>query len=263
MNSNKILCSILAVLFLTSCASAGAKVQLDTIGSIKTPYVFDVIGDTRDNDADYGRLVDRMVKDNPAVVFNVGDLTPLPCVGTDEFKRRSSAIKVPYLFAPGNHDIGLDNGACYLKWSGQPGLYYNFAIGRLSFIVLNSENLNETQIQWLKNTLTRDDNKKVVCFHRPLYASKLNNHLIDTMRQPLHELFKANHVAVVFQGHDHLYNQETVDGISYIVTGGGGAPLRRGGFYHYVRVTVKDALGIEVVDIDGRIKFIYNIPMEG
>src|SRR5512143_1542504 len=135
MNSNKILCGILVVLFLTSCASAGAKVQLDAIGNIKTPYVFDVIGDTRANDADYARLVDMMVKDNPVVVFNVGDITSLPCFGTDEFRKRSSAIKVPYLFAPGNHDIGPDNGACYLKWSGLPGLYYNFVIGRLSFIV--------------------------------------------------------------------------------------------------------------------------------
>lgn len=40
----------------------------------------------------------------------------------------------------------------------------------------------------------------------------------------LHPLFAKHGVEIVFNGHDHDYERSTVDGILYIVTGGGGAP---------------------------------------
>jgi hypothetical protein len=46
----------------------------------------------------------------------------------------------------------------------------------------------------------------------------------------------------VFAGHIRAYDQTTRDGVIYVISGGGGAPLSRsedqGGFYHYVRVSV-------------------------
>ena len=45
------------------------------------------------------------------------------------------------------------------------------------------------------------------------------------MRQALHPLFERYGVDVVFNGHKHNYERNEVNGVTYIVTGGGGAPL--------------------------------------
>ncbi|MFW5740881.1 MAG: metallophosphoesterase family protein, partial [Myxococcota bacterium] len=37
--------------------------------------------------------------------------------------------------------------------------------------------------------------------------------------------FEQYHVDIVFSGHDHCYERSTVNGVKYVVTGGGGAPL--------------------------------------
>jgi hypothetical protein len=46
------------------------------------------------------------------------------------------------------------------------------------------------------------------------------------LRQILTPLFEDYRVDVVFNGHDHGYERSFKDGIYYVVTAGGGAPLR-------------------------------------
>ena len=247
---------------LIGCTSVGAKVSFDGLKNINAPFIVDVIGDNRGRDKEYTALINLMAKDSPVASFNVGDLTAIPCIGVKEFQDRSLALKSPYFFAPGNHDI-IGNGDCYLKWSKQPGLYFSFDINKFTFIVLNSENLDETQLSWLKIELTKTKNKKFIFIHKPLYANKVHEALPDNLKLTLHKLFKDNNVAIVFQGHDHLYNKVIVDDISYIVTGGGGAPLYADGFYHYIRLSFKDTnILVEVISIDGKIieSWVVNKP---
>ena len=45
------------------------------------------------------------------------------------------------------------------------------------------------------------------------------------MRQTLSPLFEQYGVDVVFNGHRHNYERNKVNGVTYVVTGGGGAPL--------------------------------------
>jgi hypothetical protein len=45
------------------------------------------------------------------------------------------------------------------------------------------------------------------------------------MRPVLHDLFRKHGIRLVFQGHDHIYYRTIRDGVAYVVTGGGGAPL--------------------------------------
>ncbi|MDA8431577.1 MAG: hypothetical protein M0Z60_01285 [Nitrospiraceae bacterium] len=46
----------------------------------------------------------------------------------------------------------------------------------------------------------------------------------------------------VFVGHEHLYLRSTIDGVTEIITGGGGATLYagegKGRFYHFLLITV-------------------------
>jgi predicted phosphodiesterase len=67
-------------------------------------------------------------------------------------------------------------------------------------------------------------------------------------------LMSEQGVDYVFAGHIHAYAQAERDGIVYVVTGGAGAPLYRGGhpqaFHHYLRVTVRgEEVAIEVVKL--------------
>jgi hypothetical protein len=43
----------------------------------------------------------------------------------------------------------------------------------------------------------------------------------------MHKLLKKYGVKTVFLGHIHLYDEMSYDGIEYIISGGGGAPLYR------------------------------------
>ena len=57
------------------------------------------------------------------------------------------------------------------------------------------------------------------------------------------------HPRAVFCGHDHLYFRTTRDGVTYIVTGGGGAPP-----YHpeNARISLPDDVFVKDVDSLGR-----------
>jgi hypothetical protein len=67
-----------------------------------------------------------------------------------------------------------------------------------------------------------------VFVHRPPYSS--GNHGSDlSVRNAWCGLFETYGVDIVFNGHDHDYERGLVNGVYYIVTGGGGAPLREVG----------------------------------
>ena len=85
------------------------------------------------------------------------------------------------------------------------------------------------------------------------------------MRRILCPVFKNYGVRVAFGGHDHNYYHTTRDGITYIVTGGGGAPLypcnkERGvidgdkylSCHHFLVCDVNgDSIRIQVIKVDG------------
>ena len=91
------------------------------------------------------------------------------------------------------------------------------------------------------------------------------------IRAEFHDLFVENGVDIVFSGHDHQYYHTVRDGIDYVVTGGGGAPLYEidteapdwmsgdVGFsaYHYCVCSIAalnsthKTLSIDVVKLDG------------
>jgi hypothetical protein len=81
------------------------------------------------------------------------------------------------------------------------------------------------QYLWLQNDLASTHQPwKVVFFHVPPYSSGPHgsNSLVARALEPL---FTQYGVDLVFNGHDHDYERSVIHNITYIVTGGGGAPL--------------------------------------
>jgi hypothetical protein len=82
-----------------------------------------------------------------------------------------------------------------------------------------------------------------VLMHRPIYAQKKSSRLAKSCRDELEKLFaKYPNVRYVLASHEHLFYQpaqlDHPAPPSYVVSGGAGAPLAKGGFYNYLVFTV-------------------------
>ncbi|MFA5811092.1 MAG: metallophosphoesterase [bacterium] len=262
--------SLLLLLLLTSFAYAQARHPEDA-------FSFAVTGDNRSGDRIYKKIITAIMQRRPALVFNTGDIIPNPGNRAQwaNFKALSRIITVPYYYAPGNHDI--DDEKSQEVWREEvnfPGeeTYYSVTHGNSLFVVLNSyEPQNELriagrQLAWLAHTLDPAKYEhQFVFIHAPLFlwqgATNLGRSLDKhpDARDALHRLFVQKKVDVVFEGHEHTYRRMDVDGIKYVVTGGGGAPLYGSHsltpFNHFVLVTVKGRrVETKVIDRDGALR---------
>jgi 3',5'-cyclic AMP phosphodiesterase CpdA len=271
--------------FLAASASAEELARkLDSLRKLPPKFSFVVLGDTRAGDpaADgiYRQLIASAMQSNPDLILNTGDEIDKP--GSTECWERfwdlSKNVTIPYFLTVGNHDIHpavAGSEDIYRRQVELPGneLYYSFVAGNALFAVLDSnlrgeeKRITDGQFRWLEALLASSKEKhRFVFIHHPLFpetgTGKHAGNSLDRYRDDrnrLHLLFVKYRVTAVFAGHEHLYLRKTIDGIVYIITGGGGAPLyaqeEEGGFHHYVRMTVDgDQVAGEVVDVNGRIR---------
>ena len=104
--------------------------------------------------------------------------------------------------------------------------YYSFDYGPIHIVMIDPYTAEfqegSEQYQWLQADLARPARFKVVVMHQPAWSYRWSSY---ALRQHLHGLFKSSGVDVVLQGHDHFYSRLVVDGIQYVVIGGGGGSL--------------------------------------
>lgn len=236
-------------------------------------FSFLVYGDTRSFVDRHKLVADTMARDEAgaALVINTGDLVESPTV--DRFESFFGAIEAlarshPYSAVLGNHDRGHANYFEFLALppgGGQAGeQWWSFDYGNVHFVGLDSSVLAKAdgvmemqqQTEWLASDLAGSDARfKVVCFHYPIYSSAWEEGVEESLRTLWEPIFLEHGVDVVFTGHTHCYEHFYVNGLHYVVTAGGGAPLqdpidavpdglvfRRYGTLHYLRVTVADAM---------------------
>jgi tartrate-resistant acid phosphatase type 5 len=130
----------------------------------------------------------------------------------------------------GNHDWYTDNAAAYLAYFTLPGneRYYDVVLGDVHFFALDSDEhepdgVSATSVQalWLKQALAASKSAyNVVAMHHPPYSSGPHGNT-SYMQWPYAE-WGAD---LVVAGHDHCYERFNLDGITYIVSGLGGASL--------------------------------------
>jgi hypothetical protein len=110
---------------------------------------------------------------------------------------------------------------------------------------------------------------KFVFLHRPPFPTTSGfNFSMDkykTDRDALHKLFVENKVSAVFSGHEHLFSRSSKDGITYVISGGGGQSLlsfwsQDGAFFHYIIAKkANEGYLVRVHDISGNIKDQFSI----
>ncbi|EKD76112.1 MAG: Ser/Thr protein phosphatase family protein [uncultured bacterium] len=180
--------------------------------------------------------------------------------------------EIPFYASIGNHDFVTELAGPYKELfetptNGDDEDYYSFNYDNIHFVSLNSSldySVGSTMYTWLENDLATTDKKWVIVFfHYPPYSSGGHGSTVD-MQTTIVPLFEEYNVDLVLNGHDHSYERfEKINGVQYIVTGGGGGDLYQmttelpeSAFflaqYHFVGLTISpDELKIEAIDKGG------------
>lgn len=181
---------------------------------------------------------------SPDLILHGGDITYDTGI-FDSWNRLMStmaplSLQAPLHFLVGNHEYESQDEISVqydrlFSGQGEPGVRErSFAIsyGGVRFLGLsiarNFGEMDAAQFSWLDGELERasaDPNIReiVVAYHRPSFTFSKYFHSDPATRDALHERFVRHGVRLVLSGHVHAYERFDVDGVVYIVDGGGGA----------------------------------------
>ncbi|MDK1031183.1 MAG: sugar-binding protein [Planctomycetia bacterium] len=258
-------CALVVLFAVSSCDKAQP-------GEAEAPkdLTFVVIGDTRPPGGGDGltqppafiKNIEGINLLEPAFVVNVGDLIlgynadenlDFTLKQWDEFDKAAGKINMPLRLVAGNHDIwNPKSQEVYEKRYGKP--YYSFDSQGCHFVVLCTEMAKENQVskiagqqlEWLKKDLAEKaiPDRTFVFLHKPLWQNvHVQQGAAQGWMKDVHPLMKQYKVKAVFAGHVHIYSFDEIDGIRYVITGGGGAEIGNnplvGDFHHFVLVSVR------------------------
>ena len=219
---------------------------------------FAVAGDSRDNPNVYRRVLEAVMDSGSEFLLHTGDMVN---TGTEpawqEFEQSMVGFSLPFYPVPGNHD-GLDGQLDgYLTYSGAPAAHYSFDQGDVHFTLADSHNggIGAGELAWLREELSASTQPiKVVVLHHPPFDPDGTDHIMAYGNGAFMTLMAEQEVDYVFAGHIHAYAREERDGVTYIITGGAGAPLYSSehpqAFHHFLRVVVQDGeVTVAVVEV--------------
>jgi 3',5'-cyclic AMP phosphodiesterase CpdA len=190
----------------------------------------------------------------PALVHEVlggGIVPPRDPDGLNAFLEDTAALRlrdrVPYLFAPGNHDSyhEVDRREVARLFGEDGHAYRALDIGdRFRFLVLDTGTdlfaspdpmpPGGAQLTWLDAQLAEADARNmrtVVVMHMPPFSSGKEDGPVPWVKERVVEgVFDRHRVDLVACGHAHAYERLVRRGfqgrdVPYVVTGGGGAPF--------------------------------------
>jgi hypothetical protein len=170
---------------------------------------------------------------------------------------------------PGNHE---QNSPIYFDLFHLPGngRWYSFDYGNAHIVSLEIDGYahfgtTSEQYAWLEADLAANTRPWLIVYlHIPPYSSLLEDDALLAVRNSLTPLFRKYGVDVVFAGHHHDYQRRVVDGVTYIVTGGGGAEIYTitkpdpalqayANQHHFIWLTMDgDSLTAKVISVDGQ-----------
>jgi predicted phosphodiesterase len=219
---------------------------------------FAVLGDSRDNPKVYAQVLQAVRRSGSQFVIHTGDMVSQGSDGEwKAFRQTMAGFPLPFYPVPGNHDARAGKLDGYLKYSGAPGSHYSLSFGPVHIALVDSHNggLNAQELAWLRQDLSQASQAfKIVVLHHPAFDPDGTDHIMAYGNDAFLAIMQEQGVKAVFAGHIHAYAQAERNGVLYVYTGGGGAPLYRDGhanaFYHYLLVTVADEkVVIEVVKV--------------
>ena len=233
--------ALLAIFIFASACGGGSSADWGELPEYLSGGVV-IYGDSRTGHSRHRWVIEGIASLAPEAVFHTGDLVGN---GSDPdhwliFNTIASQLPSATAFYPalGNHEKGSKLYFNNFELPGNERWYSVNDIEGLKFIVLDTGSAlaaatslieASTQYQWLESELSSSISPTdftIVTFHYPLYSTGKHGSDEKRIAADLVPLFEQYGVDAVFNGHDHDFERSTVNGIRYIVTGGGGAPLR-------------------------------------
>lgn len=216
--------------------------------SSQAPVKFLVYGDNRTDAVAHRAIVAGMGREAADFLVHTGDYVDVG--GQPGYWDTFFSIEAPLLGQKaligtvGNHELFESGGGEWLSYfgasadqgpkgpDGSPLLDFTARWGSIRFFVLNGFVgwKSGPDRAWLDAELAKADAEtdlsyRIVVTHHSPYSSGLhgNNELFAAAGLP--ELFVQHKIDLVLAGHDHSYERGFTNGLRWIVSGGGGAPV--------------------------------------
>ena len=247
------------------------------------PFRFVIYGDTRTNAQVHRQVAAAITGSGPDIVFHTGDLVGAGRnygIWDTEFFAPAGDLLLgtPVVPVPGNHEYAGAGPPWFFYFFDRPAHESWFALtcGNTRFLGLDTNvdySPGSPQREWLvqefQSATYRSATWHIAIFHHPPFTSTTGHSDDTTVRNQLVPLIEQYGMDAVFSGHSHAYERYLYNGIHYIVTGAGGAPLyglaadaappvRQFGLsaYHYCVVDADPSVGtliIAATDLDGHV----------
>lgn len=248
------------------------------------PFRFAIYGDTRSDPRAHRAVIEALRREGPDFVIHTGDLVG---DGRDEdlwqrfFDTAAPMLRdVPFVPVIGNHEFlspassGAENYRRYVHFEPtgpSPELDAVFRFANTRFILTSSyDDWTGPSREWLVHeleTARREDPTGwlFVVMHEGPRSSGPHGDSEALRDAGVDRLLRRMRVDLVISGHDHAYERGDDEGLRYMVSGGGGAPLypRRSvrsfskmyrSEFHHVRVDVdRDRVVFDATRPDGTV----------
>jgi predicted phosphodiesterase len=206
----------------------------------RAPFAFVVYGDTRTNDDAHARIVAAIEQQSFDFLVNTGDFV---AAGGDRslwrafFSIENDLLRSHCVFAcVGNHELIDDQAAAnFLAYFGPNEAstvpYGSFRWGDARFFLLNAfQDWGAGELAWLQRELDKADAEpnlawRFVVVHHSPWSSGRHGNDVKMLAAGVPELLARHGVDLVLSGHDHIYERGEAQGLKYVISGGGGAPL--------------------------------------
>ena len=207
----------------------------------KKPYSFVLYGDNRTDQAAHESVVRAILRTPADFLVHTGDMV---MEGNDDdawntfFSIERVLLRDRCVFgAVGNHELLGRGEPAFLRYfhpaaRGEKTLQYSVRWGNARFFLVNAMAPWDVgpDKAWLISELEKSDAEpgvelRFVVMHHSPFSSGPHGDNNAFLRAGLAEALRAHKVTMVFAGHDHVYERGEKDGVRYIVSGGGGAPL--------------------------------------
>lgn len=208
-------------------------------------YSFVVLGDSRDNDQVFIKALKEAAKHKPLFILHTGDYSSSGSKAeTDHFLEilRENVPNLPVFVVLGNHE----QRATFEQSVGPAEYTLNLPPVSTQLVVEDDSRyfLKKPQLEYLDRQLAGKNSYKFVAFHIPPKTDRWSWHTFSEGASELIGILAKNRVSMAFFGHIHIYDEDTLEGVRYMITGGAGAPLITFGFpgdpsHHIVVVRVK------------------------
>ncbi len=232
-----------------------------------------IFGDNKKFTGTFANILNQCQRD-PEIeaIIHTGDLVQndKPEEYRDACEIIQKSCNKPFLPIVGNHDFSKNSTKVFESVFGFS--HYTFKLSGRLWICLNDvTGLPQSELQWLKTVLKKNDPELpvIIIMHIPPIDPRPGEHhcLNDSVVNNLKKYLNKAPIEHIFASHIHAFFQDCWAGIPLTITGGGGGRLNskapQHGFYHYLKVYITPdkirVIPISIRDNNFPLKIIDNV----